>query len=193
MVSVVCADTVIEVARFNDNFTSFMAFNPLDNVRSSTTVMLQFKPEGYYGLMVYMDKKEQVLGRTGDFLSVGLYDGFVELRYNLGSATAVIRSAQRVTLNTWHKLTATRENRAGRDAYRRHYRSYQTQPMAMILPSCPLGSLVIDDAAPETGSSSGTTVSLDVTSEVYIGGHEDYTAVKSVVPMKRSRLVCCVC
>jgi coxsackievirus/adenovirus receptor len=110
-------DTVIEVARFNDTFASFMAFNPpgsSNSVRSSTTILLVFKPQDNYGLMVYMDKKDQVLGHTRDFLSVGLYDGFVELRYNLGSGTAVIRSAQRATLNVWHELIATRENRAGR-------------------------------------------------------------------------------
>jgi hypothetical protein len=37
---------------------------------------------------------------------------------------------------------------------------------------------MLDDAVPVTGSSSGTTLSLDITSEVYLGGHEDYTAVK---------------
>lgn len=89
-----------------------MAYNPLPfTIGRNTLVSVTFKPEDSSGLLIYSDRN--ATGTSVDFLALGLYNGFVEFRYNLGSGTAIIRSSKLITLNEWHSVTAVRTDRAG--------------------------------------------------------------------------------
>ncbi len=81
----------------------------------------------------------------GDFLSVSLSDGFVQLRYNLGNETIVLQSPRSVDLTDmrWHTVKAGREGNRG--------------------------FLILDDEAVTRNSSEGSTT-LDVGTNIFIGG-----------------------
>ncbi|XP_029434147.1 LOW QUALITY PROTEIN: agrin [Rhinatrema bivittatum] len=62
------------------------------------------------GVIFYNGQKTD--GR-GDFLSLALHDGHLEYRYDLGKGAAVIRSKERVALNTWISVSLERSGRKG--------------------------------------------------------------------------------
>ena len=89
-----------------------MAFSSLPlEARQSTLISMSIKPEFASGLLMYTDDSPAKV--SNDFLAIGLYDGYVELRYNLGSGTAVIRSEEKVGLNNWHTIVAARTEQSG--------------------------------------------------------------------------------
>ena len=56
---------------------------------------MEIKPRLLIGLFFYV--AQYMTSRAGDFLALSLVDGgHVELRYNLGADTAVIRSPEKV-------------------------------------------------------------------------------------------------
>eukprot|EP00118_Oscarella_pearsei_P018076 m.183124 g.183124 ORF g.183124 m.183124 type:complete len:2338 (+) comp39301_c0_seq1:76-7089(+) len=139
-------DIVITTAMFQDNLQSFSAFpKPGDSLRLQTTISLSVKPDNGNGLLVYATRTSQ------DFVAVGLYNGFIEFRYNLGgSGTAVIRSTNPVELHKWHTVVAERTGKTG--------------------------SLSVNGEK-VTGTSTGSTTLLDITTEIFIGGHDDYEKI----------------
>lgn len=93
-----------------------------------------------------------ILFSKGDFLSVSLSSGFVQLRYNLGNETIVLQSQNSVDVTgmRWHTL------KAGRDGNR--------------------GFLILDNETVTRNSSEGTTT-LDITTNIFIGGVSSLNAV----------------
>ena len=79
----------------------------------------------------------------------------MELRYNLGSGTAVLTSSSTLTLGEWHTIEATRTGRSGQ--------------------------LVVDGAVPVTGSSPGGFTSLQLGENLFIGGVPDFNSLPSGV------------
>jgi hypothetical protein len=142
-------DAAFNVFLFRDNLTSFMAFPPLgEDVRGATTISVSIKPLENDGLIMYVARS---VSPFFDFISIGLYDGYVEFRYNLGSDTVAIRSTERIELNRWHTIHAERTGR--------------------------IGFLSVDGGMQVLGTSPGSSTLLDVVLEVYLGGHEDYSLV----------------
>ena len=87
-----------------------MAFEPLgDDSHETTSIYVSIKPLEKDGLIFYSSHSS-----FSDFISIGLYDGFIEFRYNLGSTTAQIKSADRVDLFKWHTIHATRTRKDGK-------------------------------------------------------------------------------
>uniref|UniRef100_A0A6I8NI21 Agrin n=1 Tax=Ornithorhynchus anatinus TaxID=9258 RepID=A0A6I8NI21_ORNAN len=62
------------------------------------------------GLLFYNGQRTD--GR-GDFVSLALHDGHLEFRYDLGKGTAVIRSRELITLDTWTSVSLERNDRKG--------------------------------------------------------------------------------
>ncbi|KAL0178389.1 hypothetical protein M9458_027283, partial [Cirrhinus mrigala] len=87
-----------------------------------------------------------------DFLSISLSAGFVQLRYNLGNETIVLQSPKSVDVTgmRWHTVKAGREGNHG--------------------------FLILDDEAATRNSSKGTTT-LDVNTNIFIGGVSSLNAV----------------
>ena len=81
----------------------------------------------------------------GDFLSISLVGGHVEVRYDLGSGPSVLVSSQAVTLGYWHRLV-----------FRRYHQD---------------GMLQIDLSDPVRGKASGRNKSLNIKGAMYVGGH----------------------
>ena len=99
---------------FRDNLTSFMAFPPLaGDISTHIAISMSIRPLERDGLIFYSSLKDSP--PYSDFIAVGLYDGFVEFRYNLGSGTAEIKSAERIDLHRWHTIHAERTSRDGKN------------------------------------------------------------------------------
>lgn len=145
-----CSDVVNagDVRRFDDDDGSFMNLNMPDasDVRLKSDFTVRVRPETLTGLIIYMANKE-----PGDFIVLGIRNGIVEFRYDLGSGVGIIRSATNMTLNTWHTITATRN---GKD-----------------------GSLQVDGGEVVTGSSRGSFNFLDVELPFYVGGLNDFSVI----------------
>ncbi|XP_035982290.1 protein eyes shut homolog isoform X2 [Fundulus heteroclitus] len=97
---------------FSTNLSSWMSFPPM-SLRHRTVVELQFQPVSPDGILVYA---AQHLGaRAGDFFCLSLTSGFVQLRYDLGDGTRVLRSVRAADLRgrTWHVVKAGRTGRQG--------------------------------------------------------------------------------
>ncbi|XP_048863679.1 protein eyes shut homolog [Brienomyrus brachyistius] len=125
---------------FNGTQSSWMSF-PLLGVKYRTDVELQFQTSSPEGLMFYT---AQHLG-AGDFFSLSLTSGFMQLRYNLGDRTVHLQSANRVDVGggSWHTA------RAGRQGNRGH--------------------LLLDGVETRLDPPPGTAM-LDVASEMFVGG-----------------------
>ena len=100
-------DVVIDTPYFQDNLTSYVGFSSQAvNLARTTNVKVIFTPYALDGIVVY---SAEVI----DFFSVGLYDGFVEFRFNLGSGTKEVKSRSRVTLFESHTVTVSRISKDG--------------------------------------------------------------------------------
>ncbi|KAM4651283.1 agrin isoform 2-T2 [Discoglossus pictus] len=62
------------------------------------------------GLIFYNGQKTD---GKGDFVSLALHDGHLEYRYDLGKGVAVIKSKDRIPLNTWVSISLERSGRKG--------------------------------------------------------------------------------
>lgn len=59
--------------------------------------------------MILWTGRNDVKLTSSDFLAVGLKDGYLHLRYNLGSGESlIIFNETRVDDNNWHQIKATR-------------------------------------------------------------------------------------
>jgi hypothetical protein len=143
-------DVVLDVLSFSGVLTSYMMFPPLgQSSLAKTDIYISIKPLLSYGLIFYAPRLPSP--SVSDFISVGLYDGFVEFRYNLGSGTVVIKSAERIDLYEWHIIHAGRDMKEG--------------------------FLIVDGGAEVQGTSPGESSILDAELAIYLGGHEDFSKV----------------
>uniref|UniRef100_A0AAQ4PNF4 Uncharacterized protein n=1 Tax=Gasterosteus aculeatus aculeatus TaxID=481459 RepID=A0AAQ4PNF4_GASAC len=135
---------------FSSNQSSWMSFPPT-RTRHRTVVQLQFQPLSPDGILVYT--AQHLSARAGDFFCLSLTSGFVQLRYNLGDGTHVLRSAQRVDPHggTWHTVKAGRVG--------------------------PRGFLSLDDREETGDNATGGMSTLDVATDIFVGGVSALSAV----------------
>ena len=86
-----------------------MSFNTPEknDVRMKSDFTVRVRPETLTGLIIYMAMQQR------DFIVLGVRNGMVELRYDLGAGLGVIHGATNLTLNTWHTITVTRNGKDG--------------------------------------------------------------------------------
>ncbi|XP_039940398.1 agrin [Hirundo rustica] len=96
------------------NGFSFLELNGLQSFvpdlqekMSMELVLLAKKPSG---MIFYNGQKSD---GKGDFVSLALHEGHLEYRYDLGKGPAVLRSKERVPLNTWISVLLERSGRKG--------------------------------------------------------------------------------
>nr|XP_006818677.1 PREDICTED: basement membrane-specific heparan sulfate proteoglycan core protein-like [Saccoglossus kowalevskii] len=106
----------------------------------------------------------QLYSGRGDFISLAIKDGVVELRYDSGSGTAIIRSNQNITMDTWHTIVATRKEQEG--------------------------SLSVNNEEDVVGRSPGDSRGLNLRLPLYIGGHEEYGDLPSRVAVQGGLIGC---
>nr|XP_055025772.1 protein eyes shut homolog [Misgurnus anguillicaudatus] len=136
---------------FSGNDSSWMSF-PMLNIRHKTLLQLQFQTLSPEGILFYTAR--HLSSRSGDFLSVSLSAGYVQLRYNLGSQTIVLQSENTVDVTgmRWHTLKAGRKDNHG--------------------------FLILDKQAVMMNSSDSSTT-LDVGTDIFIGGVSSLNAVST--------------
>ncbi|XP_062376385.1 protein eyes shut homolog [Sardina pilchardus] len=134
---------------FSGNLSSWMSFAPV-SVRHKTHLQMQFQTLSPEGIMFYM--AQHLTARAGDFISVSLTDGFVQLRYNLGDGTIVLQSKNKVdpTGRVWHNLQTGRQ---GDHSY------------------------LILDGEVVTQNATEVMTTLDVATDIFIGGVSSLSAV----------------
>ncbi|XP_067840142.1 protein eyes shut homolog [Heptranchias perlo] len=78
---------------------------------------MQFLPRSPGGILFYT--AQRLSSPSGDFLSIALAHGFVQLRYNLGDATVVLQTAKPVDTSgrAWHFVEAGRSGNRGYMAF----------------------------------------------------------------------------
>jgi len=75
-----------------------------------TTMEMEFKPYSANGIILLARQSE---GRSGDYFSISLHRGHVEVRYNLGSGPVTLTSTHPVNLAIWNKLVVKRYRQDG--------------------------------------------------------------------------------
>lgn len=77
-------------------------------VSDRVSISLRFRTTASSGLLLWSGGGEPSRG-GGDFLALGLKDGFLHMRYNLGNGEAFVQlNASRIDDGHWHILKATR-------------------------------------------------------------------------------------
>lgn len=111
------------VPRFNNSHPPLDPVRPPEYIASDTIpdayvsllVEVNFKPEAPDGLILFngahgSQQGGQVPGSGDgvDFVSLGLKNGVPEFRFNVGSATALIRGSKKLVLGVWHSIKIER-------------------------------------------------------------------------------------
>ncbi|MFT7805709.1 protein eyes shut homolog [Arapaima gigas] len=136
---------------FNSSRSSWMSFQPV-GVRHRTNVKMEFKTLSQQGLLFYI--AQHLSPQAGDFFSMSLTAGFVQLCYNLGDRTVTLQSVKQVDTHggTWHTVQAGRNGRQG--------------------------YLVLDGKEVKVDFEEGMTA-LDVGTEIFVGGTPNLNAISN--------------
>jgi len=106
-------------------------------------VDIKFKPKELKdGVLLYSAQSKD---GSGDFIAIVVKDEKVELRYDMGSGVATVRSEKVLKPGKWHNVKATR--------------GPQTS-----------GSISVDNEEPVTGRSPGNKRGLNLGTMLYLGG-----------------------
>ncbi|XP_024082468.1 pikachurin isoform X2 [Cimex lectularius] len=114
---------------------------------NKVSLNMRFRTTSPSGLIVWTGRTE-VRQASGDFLALGVRDGYLHLRYNLGSGeTLLIFNDTRIDDGNWHRVKATRSEQEG--------------------------TLAVDHGKTITSRSPGKLKQLNTNTGLYIGGMED--------------------
>ncbi|XP_036359766.1 agrin isoform X5 [Octopus sinensis] len=158
----ICKDVVsFTVPSFSG--TSYLRMPQIKNATTEMRIEVEFKSLNKDGIILFNSKEED---GSGDFVSLTLNQGFVELRYDLGNGQAIIRSARPIRLNKYHHVIA---RRIGQD-----------------------GFLQVDGQSNTAESSSpGDLTSLNLDSPLYLGHIQNFTSlVKSRIDVEVGLVGC---
>ncbi|XP_022236404.1 agrin-like isoform X1 [Limulus polyphemus] len=142
----------VTVPEFNGE--SFLQLPTLPSVGLAFTIEVWFLTYKLDGLLLY-NGQESPPG--GDFVSLNLVDGFVQLRFDLGSGVAsvsgvvTITSPYPVVLGEWHSVKVTRQRRRG--------------------------SLQVDGGLEVYGESRAPLSELNLHQPLFVGGFKSLSAV----------------
>ncbi|XP_076328006.1 agrin-like isoform X3 [Tachypleus tridentatus] len=104
----------VTVPEFNGQ--AYLELPTLSNVGLAFNIEIWFLTKSHNGMLLY-NGQDTLSG--GDFLSLNIVDGFVQLRFDLGSGVAnvsgvvIITSTYQVSLGNWHSVKVTRHRRQG--------------------------------------------------------------------------------
>lgn len=99
------------VPRFLQTPVSYMSLPRMPNAKMAFNLSLSVKPQKLTGLLLY---NEQFANHTGDFISLGLNNGYVEFRFELGAGVVMIHSEKPITAGGWHFIEISREKHVGK-------------------------------------------------------------------------------
>lgn len=140
---------------------SYMKLDTMHEAYTNFEFEISFKPESFDGLLLYNGQQS---GGGGDFVSFGLIDGFIELRFELGSGPAILHSPERVELGNWYNVLVTRDKIKG--------------------------IMKINDYLLINGSAGGDNVGLDLAEPLYIGSVPDFRLISRQAGFHRGFIGC---
>lgn len=150
--------TVVDLVMPSFNGTSYLKYPGLgSSVLSFLELLISFKPVDPDGLIFYNGFKSD---GSGDFISLALSGGFVELRFDLGTGPAVVRSPEPVSLHEWHTAFVSRTARQG--------------------------VLEVDNQPHVEGMSTGAFTQLSLPLNLYVGGVPSFDIISHQVGIKSS-------
>ncbi|KAM6958773.1 pikachurin [Aplochiton taeniatus] len=114
---------------------------------SFTEFELTLQPALPDGTLLYTEDSE-----SQDYLAINLVAGYVEFRFDCGSGGALIRSEEKITMDTWHELRVLRTAKSG--------------------------ILQVDNQRPIEGMAEGAFTQIKCSSPLYIGGVPNYDRTK---------------
>ncbi len=94
----------ISVPSFRDQSYLQLSLPNTISLSITTNIVLTFNPTSSNGLLLYLGD----VAINQDFLSLTLFNGYVQLRYNLGSGPVHIGSSVLINLNQWHTVEVIR-------------------------------------------------------------------------------------
>ena len=122
---------------------SFLELPTLNHVGKAFHIEIWFLCQQPNGLILY---NGQNTNGNGDFLSINLVEGHVQLRYDLGSGFANLTSPEKVTMGEWQSLKITRNQK--------------------------FGTLQLNTGQMVTGLSPGSLTELNLELPLYLGGYK---------------------
>ncbi|XP_077318955.1 pikachurin isoform X1 [Lithobates pipiens] len=141
---------ILAIPQFNESSRSFAVtrwpFEP-HHYLSFMEFDMTFRPDLEDGTILYSYDTD-----SKDFISITMANGYVVLRFDCGSGTAVIRSEKPVLLGQWHELRVSRTAKNG--------------------------LLQVDNQKQVEGMSEGGFTQIKCNPDIYIGGVPDYDTVK---------------
>lgn len=140
------------IAEFIQKPLSYLCMPTLSNAYYSFELSMSIKPENGDGLILYNGQNS--FG-TGDFISIGLVDSYVEFRFELGGGATIIRSANPIELYKWHSININRNKH--------------------------IGKLKVDKQDIVASSSNKNFVGLDLSQPLYIGAVPSFENVSTSI------------
>ena len=144
--------------RFSEDGQSYIIYGKILGALYQAKIEITFRLENENGLLLYNGKQE------GDFISLGIHQGFVVFQYNLGSGPAYIRSHRKVSLFNWHTVIAYRDGLNG--------------------------TLTVDDNPVVYGKSKGKYTGLNLNGDLFVGGHTSLGVIKRQTSHERGFTGC---
>jgi hypothetical protein len=135
------------------NTTSYLTYPSLTQSYAYTRVSLEVRPMSSNGVILYNGQ----LGGGPDFIAVLIRDSVPEFRYNLGSGIAIIRGLSPLITAQWHSIEVIRNGN--------------------------VGQLIVDSQRPVVGESPGSSFSLQLGANLYLGGVPDYSQINSSIDL----------
>lgn len=134
------------IPRFNSSLESVIIYDVIRDSLHGTEIEISFKATTNYGLLLYNGQPEK------DFISLGIVDGHVIFRYDLGSGPAIIRTSKKIALHEWITI---RTGRKGSSGY-----------------------LHVEGGEKVHGKSTGKFNGLNLKRELFVGGHYDFEKIE---------------
>ncbi|KAK2165282.1 hypothetical protein LSH36_52g01014 [Paralvinella palmiformis] len=149
------ADITVDIPQFHGD--SYLELPLSVNPSKSLAVEIWFLPLTENGVLFYIQQDHNKLSySTGDFMSLNLVNGHLQLRYNLGSGSANITSPTRLLLNVWHSAKISRKEK--------------------------MAEMIVDENENVSGISAGALTRLNVPNIIWIGGFPgEYNPLSGVI------------
>lgn len=138
------------IPQFRESLKSYAAISwPLEphHYLSFMELEITFRPDSGDGVLLYSYDTD-----SKDFLSINMAGGHVELRFDCGSGTGILRSQEPVTLGHWHELHISRTAKNG--------------------------ILQVDAQKVVEGMAEGAFTQIKCNTDIFIGGVPNYDDVK---------------
>lgn len=146
-ISSVLVQVLRPAARFTQRPVSFVTLPGVSGAEDHLGIELKILADREHGLILFSGHTPNRTG-SGDYISLGLIDGYLDFRFELGDGGSSLKSLYPLALHQWHRVIIERDRRGA--------------------------TMWVDRQPPVSNSSPGKFFNLDLddASALYVGGHE---------------------